>query len=98
MKNMTLLIKNVILEGQKKDVYILDGKIEKIAPKIDKKVNEKIDGKGQKAIFPGLINCHTHSAMTLFWGYGDDLPLEEWLEKKIWPLEHVLGKDICRFD
>jgi len=57
------------------------------------KADEKIDGKGEKAVLPGLINCHTHSAMILFRGYADDLPLKEWLEKKIWPLEAKLTKD-----
>lgn len=39
---------------------------------------------------PGFINTHTHAAMTLFRGYADDLPLMEWLEQKIWPLEAKL--------
>ena len=39
------------------------------------------------AIIPGFINAHTHVAMTLFRGIADDLPLMEWLEKHIWPLE-----------
>ena len=42
------------------------------------------------AVMPGLINCHTHAAMTLLRGYADDLPLMEWLEKKIWPIEAKL--------
>jgi 5-methylthioadenosine/S-adenosylhomocysteine deaminase len=36
---------------------------------------------------PGLVNGHTHAAMTLFRGYADDLPLMEWLEDHIWPAE-----------
>ncbi|MEM9532982.1 MAG: TRZ/ATZ family hydrolase [Pseudomonadota bacterium] len=36
---------------------------------------------------PGLINAHTHSAMTLLRGVGDDLPLEIWLGQRMWPLE-----------
>ncbi|KAF1086654.1 5-methylthioadenosine/S-adenosylhomocysteine deaminase [Sporotomaculum syntrophicum] len=39
---------------------------------------------------PGLVNCHTHAAMTLFRGYADDLPLMQWLNDKIWPLEALL--------
>lgn len=38
-------------------------------------------------LFPGFINAHTHSPMVLFRGVADDLPLKEWLEKHIWPLE-----------
>jgi len=38
-------------------------------------------------VMPGLINLHTHAAMSLLRGYADDLPLHEWLTKWIWPLE-----------
>lgn len=38
-------------------------------------------------IMPGLINSHSHLAMTLFRGYADDLPLNDWLYKKIFPAE-----------
>jgi 5-methylthioadenosine/S-adenosylhomocysteine deaminase len=47
---------------------------------------EKIDAKGN-VVIPGLINTHQHAAMSLLRGYADDLPLEEWLEKWIWPIE-----------
>jgi 5-methylthioadenosine/S-adenosylhomocysteine deaminase len=40
------------------------------------------------ALIPGLINLHTHAAMTLMRGCADDLPLMEWLNKHIWPIEH----------
>ena len=39
------------------------------------------------ALLPGLINCHTHSAMTLLRGVADDLALMDWLQNHIWPLE-----------
>ena len=53
-----------------------------------------IDGADRLAI-PGLINTHTHAAMTLLRGYGDDMPLSEWLTQKIWPLEaHLSGDDV----
>jgi 5-methylthioadenosine/S-adenosylhomocysteine deaminase len=45
-----------------------------------------LDGKN-KVLFPGLINTHTHAAMVYFRGLADDLPLQEWLEKHIWPNE-----------
>jgi 5-methylthioadenosine/S-adenosylhomocysteine deaminase len=41
---------------------------------------------------PGLINTHTHAAMTLLRSYADDLPLMEWLENKIWPVEAHLDE------
>ncbi len=42
---------------------------------------------------PGFINCHTHAAMTLFRGYADDMPLMQWLNEKIWPLEAQLTRE-----
>lgn len=38
-------------------------------------------------ILPGLIQAHMHLCQTLFRGLADDLPLEDWLAKRIWPLE-----------
>ncbi|MGJ0483369.1 MAG: TRZ/ATZ family hydrolase [Methylomicrobium sp.] len=42
---------------------------------------------GDHALLPGLINCHTHAAMTLLRGIADDLHLMDWLQNHIWPLE-----------
>ncbi|MBK9116998.1 MAG: TRZ/ATZ family hydrolase [Betaproteobacteria bacterium] len=39
------------------------------------------------ALIPGLVNAHTHSAMTLMRGIADDVPLKAWLEQHIWPRE-----------
>lgn len=39
------------------------------------------------ALIPGLVNLHTHAAMTLLRGYADDLPLMDWLQRHIWPAE-----------
>jgi 5-methylthioadenosine/S-adenosylhomocysteine deaminase len=38
-------------------------------------------------LLPGLVNAHTHAAMTLFRGTADELPLERWLRERIWPAE-----------
>ena len=38
-------------------------------------------------LIPGLVNLHTHAAMTLLRGFADDLPLMDWLQKHIWPAE-----------
>ncbi len=39
-------------------------------------------------LLPGLVNSHTHAAMTLLRGFADDLPLERWLIEAIWPVEN----------
>lgn len=55
---------------------------------------ERIDAKG-KIVMPGLVNTHQHAAMSLLRGYADDLPLKEWLENWIWPVErHMSAHDI----
>lgn len=54
---------------------------------------ETIDARGG-IIMPGLINAHTHAAMTCFRGLADDLPLMTWLNDYIFPAEAKLNADI----
>jgi 5-methylthioadenosine/S-adenosylhomocysteine deaminase len=49
-------------------------------------------------VTPGLINAHTHAAMALFRGVGDDMPLKRWLQERIWPLEMALVDEQFAFD
>ncbi len=50
---------------------------------------EVVDGKGNLLI-PAFYNAHCHAAMTLFRGYGEDLPLQRWLDERILPAEELL--------
>jgi len=50
------------------------------------KASEIINGEGMVAL-PGLVNCHTHAAMTLFRGAAEDKQLDQWLRDTLWPLE-----------
>jgi 5-methylthioadenosine/S-adenosylhomocysteine deaminase len=93
MNKERILIKNVILNKQKVDILIEGNQISRIGKNLNLKAKEKIEGKGEKAVIPGLINCHTHSAMILFRGLAEDLPLKDWLEKEIWPREQKLTED-----
>lgn len=47
---------------------------------------EVIDAQGMVAI-PGLINCHTHAAMTLFRGVAEDVTIDKWFNDYVWPME-----------
>lgn len=48
-----------------------------------------------KVVLPGLVNTHTHAAMTLLRSYADDLQLMDWLQNKIWPFEaNLTAEDI----
>ena len=51
----------------------------------------------QHALIPGLVNAHTHNPMTLLRGLADDLPLMQWLQEHIWPVEaRVVGPEFVR--
>lgn len=52
---------------------------------------------GPALLMPGLINAHTHVAMTVFRGLADDLPLMEWLTKEIFPREQHLTPEIVEY-
>lgn len=52
---------------------------------------------GNHALIPGLVNGHGHTPMSLLRGVADDVPLKEWLEDKIWPLENrLIGPEFVR--
>lgn len=75
---MSLLIKNAMLpSGRRSDVLIEGSRISKIGA-ASSWAEEKIDAAG-KLLIPGLINTHTHAAMTLFRGVAEDMELAGWL-------------------
>ncbi len=75
----------------KKDILINNNVIEKIDKDIDKKieVETKINAKNM-LIMPGIVNTHTHLAMSIFRGYKTDKKLMDWLENAIFPVEEKL--------
>ncbi|MDA3927888.1 MAG: amidohydrolase [Prolixibacteraceae bacterium] len=89
---MSILIKNILLDQQILDIYIEGNSIKKIGKNITNAADKIIDGKNKAAI-PGMVNGHTHAAMTLMRGYADDMHLMPWLEQKIWPLESKLTEE-----
>ncbi len=75
-------------------VVIEDGKIKEIGKSTESKADKEIDA-GGNVVMPGLVNTHCHAGMTLFRGYADDMPLQDWLENHIWPAEaKVSDEDI----
>ncbi len=70
------------------DSILAVGAEEELAP-LALKAKEVVDARGG-AVLPGLINSHTHAAMTLLRGLADDLPLMDWLENHIFPAERRL--------
>jgi len=85
IKNVSIIKAGRLEPGQ--DILIEEGRIASVGRDLkDEGDDEQIDGRGKLAI-PGLINAHTHLAMTLLRGYADDMELMPWLQEKIWPLE-----------
>ena len=77
--------KSVYIEGRRiREI----GDIEAIRAKYGR-WEEEIDAT-RKLVIPGLVNNHTHIAMTLLRGYAEDLPLLNWLREKVWPAEAKL--------
>ena len=71
-------------------IAVANGKILELLPVAEALAKYQADHVRQldkHALLPGLINAHTHAAMTLFRGIADDLPLMEWLNEHIWPAE-----------
>ena len=98
-KKRSLLITNVVSDGKKTDIFVDErGTIRGMGPEVRAQhkgeADVMIDGDGAIAM-PGLVNTHTHAAMTLLRGYADDMILQDWLSQKIWPLEgHLTGDDV----
>ena len=74
------------------DILTRDGKISKIGKGLKADGEEVIDAAG-KIVMPGFINTHAHIAMSIFRETLDGYTLQDWLEKKIWPMEDKLTPD-----
>lgn len=96
IKETTIVTQNAERQIIKNGAILIDGKkivdlgsTNKLEKKYAKAKKRIISGKNQ-VVIPGLINAHTHAAMTLLRGFADDLPLKQWLTEKIWPAEAKL--------
>ena len=81
-----------IVEG---DVSIRGGRIAAIESRCTDQHDVVVDA-GGGYILPGLIQTHIHLCQTLFRGYADDLPLMDWLRRRVWPMEAAHRPDTLR--
>src|SRR5436190_1069015 len=81
-----------IVEG---DLSIVDGLIAAIGPNIAGRHDRVIDARGGY-VLPGFVQTHIHLCQTLFRGFADDLPLMEWLQQRIWPMEAAHSPESLR--
>ena len=81
-------------------IAVTDGEIVDILPiavAVERYPATQIIDLPEHAVIPGLINLHTHAAMTLMRGLADDLPLMTWLKNHIWPVEsRIVNADFVR--
>lgn len=75
---------------EKADIVISGPNIVDISPQTKYRADKVIDAAG-KLVMPGLVNTHTHAAMTLLRGIADDMPLQIWWQKFIFPIEKKFG-------
>jgi 5-methylthioadenosine/S-adenosylhomocysteine deaminase len=87
---MGLAVTGAQLDGEPVGLRAADGVIAELGPSVEPRDGDELIDAAGLLLSPPLVNGHTHAAMTLFRGYGDDLPLMEWLEKWIWPAEAKL--------
>jgi 5-methylthioadenosine/S-adenosylhomocysteine deaminase len=82
-----LTVTGAVLDGETVSLRCVDATIAALGPEVVAEPgDETIEAGGAPLVAP-LVNGHTHAAMTLFRGYGGDLPLMRWLREKIWPVE-----------
>jgi 5-methylthioadenosine/S-adenosylhomocysteine deaminase len=87
---VSLAVRNATLDGVAVGLRVEDERIAALGSGVAPEPGDDvIDGAGM-ALVPGLVNGHTHAAMTLMRGYGGDLPLMQWLQDKIFPVEAKL--------
>lgn len=87
---MSILIRHVYLDNQFMDILINQNRFERIAPHIPTAALDHVIEAEGKAILPAFYNMHTHAAMVLLRGIGEDKDLFAWLTEDIWPLEQKL--------
>lgn len=97
---MKILFRNALILTMNEKEIIKDGflavegsKITSVSDKCPEGEFDRVIDCKNKLIMPGLINCHTHIPMILMRGYGGGLPLDKWLNEKIFPIEDKMKED-----
>lgn len=90
---MSLAVTAALLDGRSVGLRADAGRIVDLGPDVVPEEGDEVLDAAGGALVPGLVNGHTHAAMTLFRGYGDDMSLMDWLEKRIWPAEGRLSPE-----
>ena len=90
-------MKNIMCDGENRDILIVGSRIAAVVPAglgelpADVRNAETVDCTGMVAL-PGFVNAHTHAAMTLFRGVGEDVCFADWIDK-IWVEEEKIDEE-----
>jgi 5-methylthioadenosine/S-adenosylhomocysteine deaminase len=87
---LSLAVTGATLGGGRVGLRVEDGLIAELGDDVEPQPNDEVIDAAGLLLCPPMVNGHTHAAMTLFRGFGDDMPLMEWLRTKIWPAEAKL--------
>jgi 5-methylthioadenosine/S-adenosylhomocysteine deaminase len=90
---VSLTVRDARLDGAVVAVRVEGDRIVAIGADVEPGAGDDVLDAAGMAVVPGLVNGHTHAAMTLMRGYGGDLPLMKWLQDKIFPVEAKLTAD-----
>ena len=86
IRNATIVTMNDALDVVQGSVSVRDGRIAAIGAEPPEPHDAVVDA-GGAYLLPGFIQTHVHLCQTLFRGYADDMPLLEWLRRRVWPME-----------
>lgn len=93
----SILLKDITIDGHRKDVLIRDGLIDRVEPSGSSVLWEiagdvEVMDCSDKVAIPGFVNMHVHAAMTLMRGVGEDMVFNDWITR-IWDVEKNIDSD-----
>jgi 5-methylthioadenosine/S-adenosylhomocysteine deaminase len=87
---LSLAVAGALLDGRPVGLRAEGDRIAELGADVTPKPDDELIDATGMLLCPPMVNGHTHAAMTLFRGFGDDIPLMEWLQSRIWPAEAKL--------
>jgi 5-methylthioadenosine/S-adenosylhomocysteine deaminase len=90
---VTMTVRNARLDDELVSLRVEDDRIAALGAAVEPEAGDDVLNAAGMVVLPGLVNGHTHAAMTLMRGYGGDLPLMTWLQDRIFPIEAKLTAD-----
>ena len=90
-----ILLKNIVCKGAVSDIYIEGNRISKVVPagtSISDGYEWEVTDCSGKTVMPGFVNMHTHAAMSMMRGVGEDIAFHDWIDR-IWDVESKIDEE-----